>query len=332
MEPGKLGGSCTTMGVSVEFSTLSDSQQRGDVQGQLKYEVVAGRTNLTYAYATYPLKFLHPRRTIRQGFDTFVTYLLGYGGGLVGGDVVALECEVTEGASVVLCTQATTKVFKAQGAEGHVQQTFSFEIGRSATLAVLPDPITCFERARYRQRQEIRLAQDATLVFVDWLTSGRKRNFLASGSLQNDRHETHEHWDFDEYDSTADIYVDNQLVLSDRVRLVDEEVVSMRKRMHGTHVLGLLVLLGDRVKVITDRLLDLSQRKRLHHANEITPQGRLSSQSDFKGVIASASPLTGNGVIVRFVAEDTESGMNYLKDILEPLKEILGHTPYQENR
>jgi hypothetical protein len=49
-------------------------EERGNhAQGQLKYEVVAGKTALAYAYATYPLKFLHPRRTIRQGFDTFVT-------------------------------------------------------------------------------------------------------------------------------------------------------------------------------------------------------------------------------------------------------------------
>jgi urease accessory protein UreH len=41
--------------------------------GKLKYEVVEGRTNATHVYATYPLKFLHPRRTIHQGFDTYIT-------------------------------------------------------------------------------------------------------------------------------------------------------------------------------------------------------------------------------------------------------------------
>lgn len=41
--------------------------------GKLKYEVVEGRTTATHVYATYPLKFLHPQRTIHQGFDTSIT-------------------------------------------------------------------------------------------------------------------------------------------------------------------------------------------------------------------------------------------------------------------
>lgn len=41
--------------------------------GKLKYELVDGQTAATYVYATYPLKFLHPRGTIRQGFGTYVT-------------------------------------------------------------------------------------------------------------------------------------------------------------------------------------------------------------------------------------------------------------------
>jgi urease accessory protein UreH len=188
-------------------------------------------------------------------------YMLGYGGGLVGGDSVAITCAVKEGATgtcnqtlagfhcladrlapttarpsrwlhlhalfanvrplAVLCTQATTKVFKAEIDRDFVRQAFAFDVAGGALLAVLPDPITCFQKAKYRQRQEFRLqGNDANIVLVDWLTSGRKRNFLATGSLKDDRRETHEHWDFDEYDSTADVFVGDELVLSDRVRLI----------------------------------------------------------------------------------------------------------------
>lgn len=41
--------------------------------GKLKYERVEGKTTPTHVYATYPLKFLHPRGTVRQGYDTFIT-------------------------------------------------------------------------------------------------------------------------------------------------------------------------------------------------------------------------------------------------------------------
>lgn len=120
--------------------------------------------------------------------------------------------------AVVLTTQATTKVFKSEGAE-HATQSFELSVDKDATLAFLPDPITCFEHARYRQTQTFRLKQGANLVFVDWLTSGRKRNYATTGAVLESRKETLEHWDFGEYDNTAEIFVDGERLLTDRVRL-----------------------------------------------------------------------------------------------------------------
>ncbi|OWZ17639.1 Urease accessory protein [Phytophthora megakarya] len=300
--------------------------------GKLKYEVVEGRTAATHVYATYPLKFLHPRRSIHQRFDTFLTYMLGYGGGLVGGDSVVVECELGPHTSVVLGTQATTKVFKSEDELHFVCQTFSLKVANHATLAFLPDPVTCFEHAKYRQTQEFRLEEDANLVFVDWLTSGRKRNYLATGSIPGNRRETLEHWDFDEYDTTSEVFVAGERLVTDRVRLADEEEISLRQRMHGMHVLGLLIVVGAKLKMIIDQLLELSTRKKLHNARDITPQGRLAAANTFPGVIASASSLETNAVIVRFCAQDAESAMTYVKAMLEPLRESIGFTPYQENR
>ncbi|RLN27396.1 hypothetical protein BBJ28_00025363, partial [Nothophytophthora sp. Chile5] len=233
---------------------------------------------------------------------------------------------------VVLGTQATTKVFKSDGEGEYVSQSFSLEVASNATLAFLPDPVTCFERAKYRQTQVFHLESDANLVFVDWLTSGRKRNYLATGSIHDNRTETLEHWDFSEYDTTSEIYVGGERLVTDRVRLADEEDVSLRQRMHGMHVLGLMVVVGSKVKVITDNLLELSTRKKLHNVGDITPQGRLAAATDFPGVIASASSLGDNAVIVRFCGEDTEAAMRYVKAMLEPLRELIGFSPYQENR
>lgn len=313
-------------------STPESVESASRVTGKLKYEVVEGRTTATHVYATYPLKFLHPRRTIHQGFDTYITYVLGYGGGLVGGDSVVVECQLEANTSVVLGTQATTKVFKSEDEGQHVSQSFSLTVGSNATLAFLPDPVTCFERAKYKQTQVFHLAEDANLVFVDWLTSGRKRNYLATGSIRDNRTETLEHWDFSEYDTTSEVFVGNEQLLTDRVRLADEEDVALRQRMHGFHVLGLMVVVGSKMQLIIDQLLELSTRKKLHNARDITPQGRLAAANTFPGVIASASPLGPSAVIVRFCGQDVESAMTYVKAMLAPLQESIGFSPYQENR
>lgn len=120
---------------------------------------------------------------------------------------------------VVLATQATTKVFKSNAKDEYVLQSFTLTVESNATLAFLPDPVTCFERAKYRQKQIFHLTADSNLVFVDWLTSGRKRNFISTGSVRDNRTEVNEHWDFSEYDNTAEIYVEGARLLTDRVRL-----------------------------------------------------------------------------------------------------------------
>lgn len=51
-------------------------QKENAARGELRYERVEGATAATRVFATYPLKFLHPRGAVRQGFDTFLTVRL----------------------------------------------------------------------------------------------------------------------------------------------------------------------------------------------------------------------------------------------------------------
>lgn len=70
-------------------------------------------------------------------------------------------------------------------------------------MAVIPDPVTCFSTARYSQRQVFRVASDASLLIVDWLTSGR--------------HENGEKWDFEFYKSTNNIFLEDEPLFLDSV-------------------------------------------------------------------------------------------------------------------
>ena len=56
-----------------------------------------------------------------------------------------------------------------------------------ALLAVVPDPIVCFADADFTQTQRYDLHPDASLVMVDWITSGR--------------HASGERWAFSRYES-----------------------------------------------------------------------------------------------------------------------------------
>src|SRR5688572_3469687 len=77
--------------------------------GQIEVTRAAGRSRVTRAYATSPLRLLTPRN---HG-DAAWIYAASYGGGLLGGDRVQLSVQVANGARAFLSTQASTKIYRS---------------------------------------------------------------------------------------------------------------------------------------------------------------------------------------------------------------------------
>ncbi|KDO29480.1 hypothetical protein SPRG_06019 [Saprolegnia parasitica CBS 223.65] len=296
--------------------------------GELTFEYVAvtGETLATHEYAAYPLKFLRPTSSIAPGFHTSVICILGYGGGLVSRDHTKIVVDAGDSTSVVLCTQATTKVFKCipdpARADDRTKQDLHVSVRANATFLLLPDPVTCYANAKYCQRQTFNVDPTATLVVLDWLTSGR----LARG----------EHWAFDTYESCNEIYITHANgpstpLVVDRLRLRQDETIPLRTRMGGMHVMGTLVLCGPRVMALVAQLLTDGARKQLAPHQAPVPSGRLA-QSSLSDVRSAVSPLGPNGAILRFGAHSTDAAYAYIKDILAPLRDVVGYTCFQENR
>ncbi|EDO42707.1 predicted protein, partial [Nematostella vectensis] len=81
-------------------------------------------------------------------------YLIAYGGGLVEGDSITLHVEVEKNASVVLTSQASTKVYHSERGRT-TSQKISAMVADGALLAVLPSYLVCFKDALYKQDQVI---------------------------------------------------------------------------------------------------------------------------------------------------------------------------------
>src|SRR5438270_777797 len=148
--------------------------------GVLEFADVCGKTVLTRAFTTSPLKVLNPSHAGRSAW----AYLATYGGGLVDGDTLAVHVDAGRGAAALVATQASTKVYRSP--RGATQTLFA-HVADDGLLVLLPDPVTCFSGARYRQEQHVLLDPGADLVLVDRLTAGR----IDFG----------ERWGFDEYNS-----------------------------------------------------------------------------------------------------------------------------------
>jgi urease accessory protein len=218
-----------------------------------------------------------------------------FGGGLVGGDAIRLEARVDEGATLVLLTQASTKVYRA---DRETSTALTASVEGHGTLIVLPDPVVAFAGASYSQRQHVRLAAAATLVFVDWFTAGRQ----ASG----------ERWAFSRYASRLAIERAGRRILTDALRL-DVADGEIGRRMGRFNAVCTIVLSGGAAGAASATL-----RERIG----AEPVGSVAP------VITSAAPLGDDGGVFRIAGVSVEAVAARVRDFLSFLPALLGDDPW----
>jgi urease accessory protein len=253
-------------------------------------------STVTRAYAESPLKWLTPST---RGEAAWV-FAASYGGGLVGGDHLAVEVDVDAGAAAFLSTQASTKVYRSPaGASTRLEA----RVAAGGLLVSLPDPVVCFAASDYRQTQTFAIDASAGLVALDWMTSGRR----GSG----------ERWAFDAYASSTSLRVAGRLALHDAVRLraTDGDLAARAGRVD---VLAVVVVAGERLAAEAARVLA---------AVSAVPVERRAA------VVLSAAPLPGlalapPGCVVRIAGEHVEDVRGVLRRLLDFVPGLLGDDPW----
>lgn len=259
-----------------------DTTGRAPGVGHLGFEWVAGQTATTRCGANAPLKFLTPTR---RG-DAAWVYANTFGGGLVAGDHIDITLDAGPRITAVLTTQASTKIFHQQDGTG-AQQHLAATVADDAKLLVLPDPLTCFADAIYRQTQRFALGSTASLVLLDWITAGRS----ASG----------ERWDFAEYRSLNAVTVEGQEILFDQTRLTADTLAVAGPLSVGDYdVLANVFLVGPAVRDGCDELQRWADAQPLR---------------DEEGFVVGFSPTAWGGVL-RLAGRDVQTVTDLLKQRL----------------
>lgn len=256
---------------------------------------------LTRAIAASPLRLLHPKNS---GSAAWV-YAATFGGGLLGGDAIALDVAVGPGASALLSTQASTKVYRSDTAAG---QQLRARVADGSLLVLLPDPVTPFAASHYTQEQHIDLSPAATLVAIDWMTAGRVR----SG----------ERWQFTSYASRTWLRRDGRLILHDATLLSnddpddvdpDDARGDVARRMGRFNCLAWAVVIGPAVRAAAVRLA-----------------GSLGDAPVLKrpDLLISAAPLEDDGVLLRIAGLSAQQVGAVLKQHLNFVPSLLGDDPW----
>lgn len=259
----------------------------------LEFSRAGSDTVLTRAFATSPAKLI---ATHGRGATCWV-YMATLGGGFVGGDDIRTTATIAAGARALLTTQASTKIYRsARRSKQHIAAS----VGQGGLLAVVPDPVVCYAGADFAQTQRYELHASASLVLVDWLTSGR--------------HASGERWLFSRYESRIHIIRDGRPVAADAV-VLEPALGSVAERMARFDVFLTMVVTGPLVARACDMMLRAETQ-------ELAAQGA-SARLDANVVLAS-SPLRDGGVLVRMAGANTESVGRALRLHLSFLPALLG--------
>lgn len=269
------------------------AMRKGD--GRLVTANVDGLSTVTLSAATNPLKLLvpRPRATCAWAFAST------FGGGLLAGDAIDLDVTVGEGTSLLIGTQASTKVYRSPHATPATQH-IAATVADDALLALLPDPVTCFADAAYEQRQRFNVAPGGSLLLLDWITSGR----LARG----------ERWAFSRYLSRNDIVLGNHHAACDALLLDAEfEPIDAPHRMGRFDCYATLFIVGPRVTQGAAQLLAGIAAMTL---------GRNAP------LLASASPFGDGGAVLRVLGESAQVVGAFLRERLAFAWPLIGEDPW----
>jgi urease accessory protein len=290
------------------------------------------KTVVATAFAASPLRLLTPAN---HGNAAWV-FLASLGGGLLDGDRIDVEVDVGEGASALLGTQASTKVYRSAGsATGSLgsSQRLSARVAAGAVLTVVPDPVVCFAEARYEQAIEIELAPGASLWLIDGYSCGRS----ARG----------ERWAFSRYASRTTIVRAGARSIVDATRLDPAEGPLVDRMGRFDIVLSLLVV-GPRFARVREAMLaswssPAPPRSGAADGSEAPARGdsaqgdsarrdsgqRDSAQGDSGPVaVVAVSPLGGDACILRVAGERFESASRALRSSFAALASVLGDDPF----
>jgi len=264
---------------------------RAPGSGTLRIARVGQASVVTGARATSPLRWLTPRS---HGGAAWV-FASTFGGGLVDGDAVAIDVAVERDACAMLSTQASTKIYRSTRG---TSLTLHARVEPGATLVLLPDPNVCFAGSSYTQTQRLSLEDGASLVGLDWMTSGRR----ARG----------ERWAFRDYRSRLSVVHAGELICHDAVTLSPVDM-PLAERFGRFDVWATLAIVGQPLREDWTRALQaIAARPLVPRADRFV----------------TGAPLRDVGVLIRVAGRSVEDVGRTLRQLLTFLPRVLGDNPW----
>jgi len=156
-------------------------------QARLRFETTGGADGATrhQGGATAPLKI---QRAFAAADGRCQLPLLHTGGGLVGGDELAIEADLGAGSRALITSVAAQKVYGTVGRSRRVpagswtHQTLDFRLAAGADLEWLPQELVVFRDGLFQQTCRVELADGASWLGAEVVRLGRSADGETLGS------------------------------------------------------------------------------------------------------------------------------------------------------
>ncbi|KAH0842958.1 hypothetical protein AYO21_03327 [Fonsecaea monophora] len=303
---------------SSPFATSSSVSGSGEILLAL---LPPERQVLSRCAYQYPLKLVAPDpHHSSEGKHVTVVFLLTYGGGLVGGDQIAVKVDLQDATRLVLVTQGSTKIFKSPQRSVISRQTLDIRIGSHASLCYLPDPTQPFAESVYEQKQTFYVQPDATssLLMLDWVSEGRRARgeswTLWSWKGRNEVRE------FDEQSK-------GRLLLRDAVMLYEDGLggTGLLDKSNNMGIFGTLIIYGNVFNKLGEFFIQkFASQPRIGAKNwtsnetpeQATGGDQAGQQEKQDGILWTAAKTRGF-VLVKFGAKEVDGAKRWLRTLLK---------------
>ena len=139
---------------------------RGDSEMRAAFAEAGGATHLVRLFERGALRLRQPRTVGPRE-----AVLVNTGGGITGGDRIALDLRIGPGADVVVTSQAAEKIYRSDGPAARIEVRASVEAG--ARLDWLPQETILFDGAAIERLLDVDLHPTAMVTVLECLVLGR---------------------------------------------------------------------------------------------------------------------------------------------------------------
>jgi urease accessory protein len=277
-------------------------------QAQLSLKLdcnAAGKTNVSHRYMAYPLSVSPVFRLEENGTELSnnraYLYRMNTSPGLLAGDNIGMSVQLATGAQLFLADQSATKVHTMPEAQATVNNWI--EVGSSATLEFLPDPLILFAESTLSQTTEVIMHSTASLSLGEIILPGR----LARGEV----------YQFHQYLNRLRVKSpEGQVWFAETMKLLGRGNRFAQSALFASGaVLGSLVLILPEDVATSERLAALS--------------AEIDSLVEADNLVDLASSILpgGRGLFVRAIAQTTREMQACFKGAVNCVRQLRGQSP-----